>query len=150
MADSYALDTNVYVHALRNTDSLARLRRFRLRAGTRLHLHAVVVLELRAGVRTPAHDDAVERLFSVYASRERVVVPSFDAYTHAGRVLSALSVRERVSLATAPPSLTNDALLAASCREAGVVLVTENSADFTAIQRHLRGFRFADAAGVLR
>jgi predicted nucleic acid-binding protein len=150
VADVYALDTNVYIRALRNADRLATLKRFLMRAGTRLRVHAVVALELRAGARTPAHDAAVARLLSPYSERERVVVPSFEAFSHAGRVLAALSVRERVVLANAPRSLTNDAVLAASCREAGVMLVTENHADFVAIQRHLRGFRFADAAQVLR
>ncbi|MDB4874972.1 MAG: Ribonuclease VapC [Gemmatimonadetes bacterium] len=149
MADIYALDTNVYVNALRNADRLAKLKRFLMRAGTRLRVHAVVALELRAGARTPAHDDAVARLLSPYAERERVVVPSFDAFSQAGRVLAALGVRERVVLADAPGSLTNDAVLAASCRETGVVLVTENHKDFAAIQRHLRGFRFADAESLL-
>jgi predicted nucleic acid-binding protein len=37
--------------------------------------------------------------------------------------------------------LINGVLIAASCREHDVVLVTAHHRDFTAIARHLRGFR---------
>lgn len=64
------------------------------------------------------------------------------ARREAERALAALATRERVRLATAPPSLTNDALLAASCLEADVVLVTRNVRDFSRLQGQMRGFRF--------
>jgi len=44
----------------------------------------------------------------------------------------------------------NDVLIAASCREAGARLVTENVGDYTAVQRHLRGFRFVSGDEVFR
>lgn len=147
MAPLYALDTNVYIDALRDGAALARLKRFLLRTGQRIRLNAVVALELRAGARTPALERAVESLISPHGDRERVVVPTFDAYLQAGRVVAALVVRERT---TPSASLTNDAILATSCREAGATLVTGNTRDFVAIQRHLRGFRFEAADELLR
>jgi predicted nucleic acid-binding protein len=42
-----------------------------------------------------------------------------------------------------PRSFTNGAVLAASCREEGVTLITRNRRDFERIQR-LERFRFAD------
>jgi predicted nucleic acid-binding protein len=149
VADVYTLDTNVYIEALRNADRLAHLKRFLMRAGTRVRINGVVALELRAGARTPAHEQALEALLAPYAARARVIVPSFAAFVHAGRVLAALTVRERVVLSRASRALTYDVLLAASCREANVVLVTANDRDFSAIGRHLRGFRFADSRSVL-
>lgn len=128
------LDTNVYIKALRNANELALLRRFLLRVGMRLRVNAVVAMELRMGARTEAQADAVDALMRPYSERDRVIVPSFEAYLHAGRVVSALK--------DASGSLINDALLAASCREQEVMLITENARDFSAIQRHLRGFRF--------
>jgi predicted nucleic acid-binding protein len=142
VAGHVVLDTNVYIRALREPDRLSALKRFVAGAGARLRVHAVVALELRVGARTPRHEEAVAALLGPYVTRQRVVVPSFEAFVQAGRVLASLSVNERVVLATAPPSLTNDALLAASCREEGVLLLTENHRDFAAIRRHLRGFRF--------
>jgi predicted nucleic acid-binding protein len=145
MPDRWVLDTNVYVRALRDRDQLAALKRFRLRAGERLLVNAVVALELRAGAITSDHVTAVETILTLYGNRDRVVVPSFDAYVQTGRVLAALATKEHMPLATAPRSLVNDVLLATSCREADAVLITGNASDFTTIRRHLRGFRFESA-----
>lgn len=149
MADSYALDANVFIVALRNPARLARLKRFLLRAGPRTRVHAVVAMELRAGVRTEAHAAAIEALIAPYATRDRVIVPSFEAFVQAGRVLSALAMHERGPSASHGLPLAMDALIASSCREASSVLVTENMRHFAAIQRHLRGFRFLDADAAL-
>jgi predicted nucleic acid-binding protein len=142
MADLWVLDTNIYIRALRDRQRLADLKRFRVRARARLWLSAVVGLELRAGAGTAAHAQALEDLLTIYIDRERLVVPSFDAYQQAGRIIATLAHKERFALADAPRSFINDALLAASCREAGAVLVTENTRDFITIQRHLKGFQF--------
>lgn len=149
MAALYALDTNVYIGALRNADRLVRLKRFLLRLGMRVRLPAVVALELRAGARTAAQESAIRDLVAAHLTRDRVIVPSFAAYTESGRVLAALASRDRRDLSRAA-SLVNDVLLATSCREAGVRLVTENVSDFAAVQRHLRGFHFESADEALR
>jgi predicted nucleic acid-binding protein len=137
--DRYALDTDVYVSALRNANAAASLKRFHVRFGTRTFLHAVVAMELRAGVRTNAHARALESLFEPYRVRDRIIAPSFEACLQAGRALSALAVKEGWQPGG---SSIGDALLACSCRNAGVVLVTENVGHFAALQRHVRGFRF--------
>ena len=149
MADSYALDTNVYVSALRNTSRLAALKRFLIQSGTRVRLHSVVAMELRAGARTEAHAEALESLIEPDARRGRVIVPTFEAFAQAGRALSALAMRERMSLALEGPSLAMDALIASSCREAHAVLITENVRHFAAQRRHVRGFRFVEADAAL-
>lgn len=141
----YAIDTNLYIRALRDAGELSRLKRFLLRAGTRLRLAGVVALELRAGAKSDAQRAAVESLLAPYAARDRVITPSFEAFAEAGRVLAAMAERERLVLASAPPSLRYDALLAASCREAGAVLLTANRHDFARVKRYLRGFTFEDA-----
>ena len=96
------------------------------------------------GTRT---ETETEDLVRPHATRERVVVPSFEASMHAGRVLAALVEKDRSSAAYTS-ALTNDAIIAASCREADVVLVSENTRDFTAIKRQLRGFRFVDSVAL--
>ena len=142
MPDLFALDTSVYIRALRDAAVLAELKDFRKRAGLRIVIAGVVAMELGAGAITQQHESAVSDMIEPYARRGLVVPVSYAACTQSGRVLAALARHERVDLARAPRSLTNDVLIAASCREAGVVLVTDNSRDFTRIQRHLRGFRF--------
>ena len=149
MPDRFALDTNVYVKALRDADALSRLKRFLTRAGHRIEVNAVVALELRAGALTAQHERALDALFAPYVARSRITVPTLDAFMHAGRVLAALATKERVRVALAPAGFSHDALIAASCREARVVLVTDNLRDFAAIQRHLGGFRFVAAAEAL-
>lgn len=142
MPSGLALDTNVYIDAIRDRDELAALKQFVARFGLRVWLSGVVVAELAAGALTYAQRDALNDLVEPYTKRGRVFGVSFAACREAGRALAGLAIHERVRLATAPPSLTNDALLAASCREQDVVLVTRNFKDFSRLQRQLRGFRF--------
>jgi predicted nucleic acid-binding protein len=142
VADLYVLDTNVYIDALRDREERAALKRFLIRVGLRIRLAGIVAMELRAGAVTPEHQRALEQLIDPHVRRERVIGLSFAACLEAGRALSSLVAKERLRLASAPASLTNDALMAAWCREAGAVLVTNNHRDFTRLARHLRGFRF--------
>lgn len=148
MASLFALDSNIYIAALCDRERLIRLKRFLIRTGTRLRLSAVVALELRAGARTAAQAEAVQALVEPYDEREQVIVPSFGAYVESGRALAALGAREGVDLSRTT-ALFADALIATSCREAGVTLVTENGRDFAALQRQVRGFKYAGASDVL-
>ena len=136
----YALDTNLYIRALRDRDARRELAQFLGRVGSGIRLHAVVAMELRAGARTPIQRAELNSLIAADAMRDRGVTPSFEAYQEAGRVIADLAVKERFD-ATAVPSFVNDTLIAASCREAGVTLVTANQSDFARIARHLRDFR---------
>jgi len=140
--DLFALDTSLYIRALRDAVALAELKAFRKRAGLRLVIAGVVAMELGAGALTEQHEFAVMDLLEPYAARGLVIAVSYESCRQAGRVLATLARQERIDLSRAPRSLTNDVLIAASCREVGVVLVTDNSRDFARIQRHLRGFRF--------
>ena len=148
MAELYALDANVYIRALGDRDRLSLLKRFLIRSGMRVRVNAVVALELQAGARTPSQERAVSDLVESYVARNRVIVPSFEAYRQGGRVLAALAVREGMDTSRSG-SLVNDVMIATSCREAGIKLIIENIEHFAAVQRHLRGFRFVEADKVL-
>jgi len=69
-----------------------------------------------------------------------VFTPSPDAFSAAGRLLASLANREGWT-ADAHPSLVHDALLAASCRESGITLITRDR-DFARLKTVLRGWRF--------
>jgi predicted nucleic acid-binding protein len=139
---TYVLDSNIYIDAQRSRDENDQLRRFLVRAGSRVRVAAVVAMELRAGARSPAQVDVWRALIAPYQLRAWVLSASFDAWTEAGRLLAELGARnKRGGIA---PSLTADVLLAVICREAGATLVTRNARDFAAIQRQLRGFRFVE------
>jgi predicted nucleic acid-binding protein len=100
-----------------------------------------VILELRAGARTPGQAKVLEQeVVRRFARANRVFTPSADAFSTAGRLLATLANREGWT-ADAHPSLVHDALLAASCRESGVILITRDS-DFGRFKNLLRGWRF--------
>lgn len=142
MSDRYAIDSSVYIPALRNARELEALKGFLGSVSRRVVVAGIVAMELRAGAPTTQHVDAVNALLAPYAERQRVITPSYAAHVEAGRVLAALVARERLVLARTSRSLVSDVLLAATCREHDTVLITNNHRDFAAIQRSLRGFRF--------
>ena len=49
---------------------------------------------------------------------------------------------EGLVLANVRKSFTNDVVLAVSCRERGVTLITANKRDFARIRRFVAGFNF--------
>jgi predicted nucleic acid-binding protein len=140
--DRFAIDTSVYVRALRDADAFAELKAFRKRAGLRLMVAGIVAMELGAGAITDQHESILADMLASYAARGFVIPVSYEACRHAGHVLAALARDKRIDLVRAPRSFSNDVLIATSCREANVMLVTDNARDFTMIQRYLRGFRF--------
>jgi predicted nucleic acid-binding protein len=74
VAELYALDANVYIRALRDSDRLSLLKRFLIRSGMRVRVNAVVALELQAGARTPSQERAVSDLVESYVARNRVIL----------------------------------------------------------------------------
>lgn len=141
MPTKYVLDTCIYIDSLRGDEAAQALKDFlAARLGT-TYLSAVVVQELRAGARTAAQIQALETgVFAPFERRHRVLVPSRNAFKEAGRILSLLALHDGVDLSRAKASLPNDALLAASCREHGMALITRD-ADYIRIAAHLKGFR---------
>lgn len=126
----YALDTNVYIDAFRDADAEAALVRFLERALPVTFLSAVVMQELMAGARTDAQRRELERsVFGPFLRRRRVFTPSATAFAESGRLIADVAAREGWNAVRHSPSLLNDALLASSCREQGIVLVT-NEGDF--------------------
>ena len=84
--------------------------------------------ELAAGARTAAQARELERsVFRPFFRRARVFAPTTAAFIHSGRLLAAVAAREGWAAIHDNPSLLNDALLAASCRERGIALVTQDS-----------------------
>jgi predicted nucleic acid-binding protein len=126
----FALDTNVFVDAFRDETFAAALAAFLERALPTTFLSAVVVQELAAGARTREQVRQIESsIFRAFERRGRVFAPSTRAFRESGRLLAELAAREGWEPIHSNPSLANDALLAASCREQGFTLVTSD-ADF--------------------
>ena len=127
----YTVDTSLYIDALRTDDGRAALQAFHAAYAPFERLSAVVVHELRAGVRGRAATVLEDAVVAPFERRGRVLAPSFAAWKEAGRVLSELIAPTEWRGVTR--SFVNDALLAMSCRESGIVLVTKNVRDFARI-----------------
>ena len=137
----FTCDTNVLVDVLRDPSAEQAFRTFLTRFSHLTYLSAVVILELRAGARTARQARVLEReVIQRFTRANRVFSPSADAFSTAGNLLATLARREGWT-AQAHPSLVHDALLAASCRESGITLITRDR-DFLRFRNLLRGWRF--------
>ena len=132
----YVLDTSCYIDASHDPAALAALQEFAGRAAPGLYLSSVVAAELRGGARSARDRKVLEdRVLGPFARRDRLLTPSAAAWDALGRTLAALRDREGLQLSQVPRSFAFDVLLAYSCREQGVVLVTGNTRDMTRIRR---------------
>jgi predicted nucleic acid-binding protein len=139
----YAFDTNIFIDGFRTEKAQAEVFAFLSRALPFTYLSAVVMQELAAGVRTTQGARNVQLgVFEPFERRRRVFAPSSAAFVHSGRVLAALAAREGWRLVDQSPSLLNDALIAASCREQGIVLITRDE-DFERLSPFISGFLYA-------
>lgn len=132
----YVLDTNLYVKAFRGPDDAAALERFYSSFAPAVYLSSVVLHELLVGASTPEKEAQVELSIAKPLRRSnRIVTPSHTAWESAGKTMARLAREEMFDLRAVPKSFVNDVLLAVSCRDAGVTLVTDNVADFRRIRR---------------
>jgi predicted nucleic acid-binding protein len=139
----YTLDTNIFIDGFRIKEAQADIFAFLNRALPFTYLSAVVMQELAAGARTPrAARNLAQGLFQPFERRRRVFSPSSAAFVESGRVVATLAAREGWQLIEENPSLVSDALLAVSCRELGVMLITKEG-DFKRLAPLIRGFRYA-------
>jgi predicted nucleic acid-binding protein len=124
----YAFDTNVFIEAFRNPAAKAAMKEFLNSAFPDTFLSAVVMQELAAGARTTERSRELdETVIAPFTRRERVFAPSREAFFRSGQLLASVAKREGWSDACEKPSLLNDALIAASCRELGITLITHDT-----------------------
>lgn len=139
----YVLDTNLYVQAFRSVEAAAALERFYASFTPWCYLSSVVLHELLVGANTPAKTRQIEReIAGPFKRTARLIAPGHASWEQSGNALARMAREDGLELKRAPKSLVNDVLLAASCREAGVILVTKNTGDFSRIQQFIR-FDFA-------
>jgi predicted nucleic acid-binding protein len=128
------LDSNLYVHAFRDTAAERALRDFYDRQAPNLYLCSVVLHELEVGGTSGGVARWVEQTTRPLSAAKRVITPSHAAWKRSGAALSRLATERHMERRAIPRSLVNDALIAATCREHGVTLVTRNTRDFELIQ----------------
>ena len=131
----YALDSNCYIDAARDQVARDALEAFTAREAPRLYLSAVVAAELRAGCRSGSDRGRLEeQVLAPFVRRGRVLTPSGAAWDALGLTLSQLREEGSLDLASMPRGFAFDVLIAFSCRETGVVLVTRNLRDMERIR----------------
>jgi predicted nucleic acid-binding protein len=135
-ASRYILDSNCYIDASRDTAAWAALGRFTAWAAPRLYLSSVVAAELRAGARSAGDRRRLEKtLFEPFLRRGRLLTPTARAWDALGLTLATLRARDGLQLAHVSRAFVFDILLAYTCREHGLTLVTHNARDMARIRR---------------
>jgi predicted nucleic acid-binding protein len=132
----YLLDTNVYIDASRTEATRARFRAVFSPLLPATFLSAVVAYELFVNARDRETAELVRELVRPMERTGRLVIPAFDDWMEAARVLSVIREADR-SWRSKLPLLLNDVLIALCARRIGATLVTYNRADFQLIRRHL-------------
>lgn len=134
----YTLDTNLYIAAERGRNWAQELERFLTAYLPWIHLHAVVAQEMLAGVPDRRREKLVEEsLITPFQRRGRVITPSFSAWKKGGLIIAELVRKRLISPGGFKRSFLNDCILAASCREEGVTLITNDLDDFDLIRKVL-------------
>lgn len=139
----YALDTNIFIDGFRSEETQAEVFAFLKQALPFTYLSAVVMQELATGARTADAARNLQRgIFDPFERRRRVFAPTSAAFVDSGRALAAVASQEGWQLLDENPSLLNDALIATSCREQGITLITSD-ADFKRLAPFVKGFRYS-------
>ena len=107
-------------------------------------LSAVVLMEITAGAHDTSERKSYEGIFHRYNQKNLLIVPNADDWLLASKILFLLTHARRRSqkgkLHRLPPGasqrLALDVLIAVSARRWKAHVVTENWADFKAIQRY--------------
>ena len=135
----YVLDTNLYVKAFRNREAAVALERFYASFTPQSYLSSVVLHELLAGANTRAKARQIDRdIARPFKRTSRFITPGHGSWELGAEVLARMAREEGLELRRAPKSLTNDILLAGSCRETGVTLIADNWDDFERIRKFIR------------
>lgn len=123
------LDTNIYIDLFSNPNSFGDI----LLSRGLVYLSSIVLMELIAGAHTKKARNSVQDIGNYFNRMNRIIIPSLSDYERAGGILIRLQRVKGYNLKKCD-SITNDCLIAASCRSVGALLYTQNKKDFQAIQ----------------
>ena len=130
----YLVDSSLYIRAFRDAEFGQALTAFHAAHLPRVVLSAVVVHELLVGATTVRRERALRRgLVEPFRVRRRVHVPARQTWMLAAEVDRRLRRLTRLASKLRTRSFFNDMLIAASAREIGATVVTDNREDFALI-----------------
>ena len=132
----HLIDSNVYLHGFRDLGFGEILRQFHLKHLPRLVLSAVVAHELLVGAANAGRERSLRRgLVEPFRTRQRLHVPARQTWEMAAKIDRRLRKQINLEPKLRTRSFANDILIAASARELGAIILTENSADFQETHR---------------
>ena len=135
----YVLDTNLYIRAFRSEEGKLALQGFLASFTPSTYLSSVVAHELLVGANTDSKARDIDaRIVEPLRKVGRLITPTHTAWTDSAGAIARMARKENRSLRSIPKSLIHDYLLAASCRESGMTLITENVEDLKDVRRYLR------------
>lgn len=123
------IDTNIFIDRFSNPDFHKDLF---LSEGL-VYASSIVLMEIRAGAHTKEAVHAYNDLSNFFRRVDRIIVPSVRDFEKAGEIIAALQSSKGYDIKKSA-SITNDCLLAASARNIGAVVYTQNKKDFKAIK----------------
>ena len=127
----YLLDSNVYIDGFNDPTFGAELRTFHQAALPRLVLSAVVAHELLVGANDAGRRRALRKaILEPFRTRRRIHVPSLSTWELAAEIDRGLRALGGCAGSLAQRSFANDILIAATAREIGAIVVTQNLGDF--------------------
>jgi predicted nucleic acid-binding protein len=130
----HLIDSNVYIHAFRHSTFGESLREFHRQHLPRLILSAVVVHELLVGADNQTKERSLKRgIVEPFRARRRLHAPSYQTWETAANIDARLRKQTDLRSKLQTRSFANDILIAASARELGAIILTENSDDFAII-----------------
>src|SRR5262249_49965180 len=100
-----------------------------------LFMSSIVAMELFAGCRTQRQQSALTSFLKPFEKARRLVTPDHAALMEAGRVLAQLG-RDGIAKVHRR-QMSNDVIIAVTAVRAGIVVITQNTQDFTRIEKHL-------------
>jgi predicted nucleic acid-binding protein len=131
---SVFVDSSVYIHAFRDPVFGASLRQFHTKHLSQLVLSAVVAHELLVGAATWRKEQTLRRgLVEPFRVRHRLFVPTRQTWELAASLDRRLRQRRSLNSKLGLRSFGNNLLIAASAREVGATVLTENGEDFGTI-----------------
>lgn len=134
----YILDTGLYIRATRDEGWNHALEAFAWNYAPFIYLHSTVASELLTGAVNPGLERRTqERFIAPFEGTGRVITPSHRTWKQSGQIVARLIRDKKLSPQGVSRSFPNDCLIAASARELGLTVVTENVRDFELIREVL-------------
>ena len=138
MSRLYLIDSNVYIRAFRESAFGADLQAFHRMNLARLVVSAVVASELLIGAQKPDRERAIRRtLVEPFRSRGRFLTPTWSTWELASKIDRGIRRQAANRTRLDRRSFMQDILIAATAREVGATIISENTADFALIGRHV-------------